>query len=143
MKTRVLVCVGTSGISAGAEDVANNFEKEIKKNKIQNKFEVIRAGDRGLFRDVLVDIIPQNGERVTYEFVKPMDVKKIVKNHLVNGEVVKELCAGEDYKRFFEKQMRIVLCNCGEIDPENIDEYTQKDGYSALKKALKMNLEQH
>jgi NADH-quinone oxidoreductase subunit F len=138
LKTRVLVCVGTSGISAGAEDVANIFEKEIKKNNIQNKFEVIRAGDRGLFRDVLVDIIPQNGERVTYEFVKPVDVKKIVKNHLVNGEVVKELCAGEDYKRFFEKQMRIVLCNCGEIDPENIDEYTQKDGYNALKKALKM-----
>ena len=138
MKTRILVCVGTSGISAGAEEVASNFEKEIKKHKLQDKFIIIRAGDRGLFRDVLVDIVPPKGERVTYEYVKPDDVEKIVNSYLINGEIVKELVAGEDYKKFFEKQMRIVLCNCGEIDPENIDEYIEKNGYTALKKALKM-----
>ncbi|MCW3490090.1 NADH-quinone oxidoreductase subunit NuoF [Dethiobacter alkaliphilus] len=39
---------------------------------------------------------------------------------------------------FYAKQKRLVLQNCGVIDPENIDEYLKKDGYEGLKKALKM-----
>jgi len=136
---KILVCVGTSGVSAGAEKVADNFEVEIKKNKLN--FKIVRVGDRGLFRDVLVDIITDNN-RVTYEFVKPEDVTRIVKEHLIQNKPVTELLAGEDYNNFFKMQQRIVLANCGEINPEDIQEYIKTDGYKALEKAFKMKPEE-
>ncbi len=132
---KVLVCVGTSGVSAGAEKVADNFENQVKKNKLD--FEVVRVGDRGLFRDVLVDIII-DGKRTTYEFVKPENVEQIVKEHLIENKPVEKLLAGEDYKNFFKNQQRIVLKNCGEINPEDIKEYIETEGYKALEKAFKM-----
>jgi NADH-quinone oxidoreductase subunit F len=138
MKTKILICMGTSGISAGAKEVAKHFEDEIKKNNLQDKCEVIRVGDRGLFRDVLVDIIEPGKERIVYEYVKTVDVKKIVESHLINGNPLKELQVGKDYEQFFANQMRIVLANCGEINPEDIEEYIKKEGYEAVKKALKM-----
>lgn len=137
MKTRILVCMGTSGISAGAREVVKYFENEIKKHSLQDKFEVIGVGDRGLFRDVLVDIVEPGKKRIIYEYVKPVDVIKIVENHLINGNPIKELQAGNDYEKFFSNQKRIVLANCGEINPENIDEYIQNAGYNAVKTALK------
>ncbi|RLF56626.1 MAG: NADH-quinone oxidoreductase subunit F, partial [Thermoplasmata archaeon] len=136
---KILVCVGTSGVSAGAEKVANIFESEVKKNNLG--FNVIRVGDRGLFRDVLVDVIVDD-KRITYEFVKPEDVKQITKEHLIENKPVKKFLAGEDYKNFFEMQERIVLANCGEIDPEDIEEYIKTEGYKALEKAFKMKPEE-
>jgi len=136
---KILVCVGTSGVSAGAEKVADNFECLVKKNKLD--FSVIRVGDRGLFRDVLVDIIIDD-ERVTYEFVTPDIVENIIQSHIIEKEPIKKFLAGDDYKDFFKTQKRIVLANCGEIDPENINEYIKTDGYKALEKALSMKSKQ-
>ncbi|RLC41102.1 MAG: NADH-quinone oxidoreductase subunit F, partial [Candidatus Coatesbacteria bacterium] len=131
--------MGTSGISAGAEDVASAFERELKRHKLTDKFRIVRVGDRGLFRDVLVDVITSGSERITYQYVKSKDVEEIVEKHLVGGEPVKRLLTGKDYQQFFADQMRVVLANCGEIDPENIDEYTALNGYEAVKKAFEMS----
>ncbi len=136
-KTRILVCLGTSGLSAGGEEVASILEKELKRLKIAARYKVVRTGDRGLFRDVLVDVVPPGGERITYEYVKPGDAARIAEQPLLRGEPVKELRAGEDYKRFFAGQVRIVLANCGEIDPEDIEDYIAAGGYKALVQALK------
>ncbi|MBW2265041.1 MAG: NADH-quinone oxidoreductase subunit NuoF [Deltaproteobacteria bacterium] len=138
MANKILICMGTSGISAGAFEVAKAFEKQLKKEGLAGAYEVVRVGDRGLFRDVLVDVIPADGKRITYEYIKVGDVSTIVKEHLKEGIPVEKLLAGKDYERFFEGQMRLVLANCGEIDPENIDEYISAGGYEALPKALKM-----
>jgi len=137
-KIKILICMGTSGLSAGAETLAKNFEKELKRRKLAGKYRVVRTGDRGLFRDILVDIVTPDGERVTYEYVKPEDAARITETHLLNGVPVKELLAGEDYKQFFAGQMRIVLANCGEIDPENIEDFIAAGGYKALPAALAM-----
>ena len=141
MTGRIQVCAGTSGISAGADDVANSFENLLKKHKLNEKFMVIKTGDRGLFRDVLVDIVFDDGSKTIYERVTPDDVEAIVTSHLLNDEPVKKLLVGTDYDQFFKDQKRIVLKNCGEIDPNNIDEYLERDGYAAAKKALKMKPE--
>ena len=134
MKTKILICMGTSGISAGAEKVESNFKAELKKANLHNDCQITRTGDRGLFRDVLVDVITEKDGKVVYEYVKPEDVAIIVKEHIIDGEPVKKLKAGDDYNRFFANQSRVVLVNCGEIDPENIDEYIDNGGYEALKK---------
>ena len=133
---KILICMGTSGISAGAFEVARIFEDELKHHKLIDKYKIIRTGDRGLFRDVLVDIITPELGRVTYEYIKPEDVPKIVEKHLLQGEPLKELQAGKDYKQFFSNQMRIVLSNCGEIDPEDIGDYIAHGGYNSLKKVF-------
>lgn len=137
--SKILVCTGTSGISAGAEEILNILQDELTKRNLLNSWEVKRVGDRGLFRDVLIDIIDPDGNKITYEYVEPSDITKIVEEHIVNGKPVKKLLAGKDYMQFFKGQTRIVLSNCGEISPEDIDEYLERDGYAALKKALKSN----
>ena len=141
MGIKILICMGTSGVSAGAEAVAENFQKEIKRRKLDKNCRIIKTGDRGLFRDVLVDIITPDAGRVTYEYIKPEYVSRLVEEHIAGGEPVKEFLAGEDYKQFFEGQERIVLANCGEIDPESVEDYMDRDGYSSLRKAFELTPE--
>jgi len=141
MKIKIRICMGTSGISAGAESVEKNFKDGLRRHKLTSKCEIARVGDRGLFRDVLVDVITPEVGKITYEYVKPEDVPKIVKNHILKGKPVDELRTGDDYEQFFSKQTRMVLSNCGEIDPENIDDYISNGGYGALKKVLGMTPE--
>ena len=141
MKKRILICMGTSGISAGAEKVGLFFQEGLERHNLQDHYDVVMTGDRGLFRDVLVDIVSPDAERVTYEYVTPEDVPTIVEQHLVKGEPVKKRLAGEDYRQFFANQTRIVLANCGEIDPESIDDYLAHNGYKALQNVLNMTPE--
>ena len=136
MEIKILICMGTSGVSAGASEVVDNFSKELKSRGLKDKCLIVKTGDRGLFRDVLVDIIIPGQDRVTYEYIKPENVSRLVEEHIVKGEPVKEFLAGEDYKQFFNGQKRIILANCGEIDPESIDGYIECGGYEALKKAF-------
>ena len=142
MSKKILICMGTSGISAGAREVVDAFRVELGRHSLIDTCEIIKTGDRGLFRDVLVDIITPQLGRVTYEYIKPEHVPSLVKSHLVKGEPVKSLQAGKDYTQFFAGQMRIVLVNCGEIDPEDINDYMTHGGYMALKKAIGMTPEQ-
>jgi len=138
---RILVCAGTSGIAAGALDVAQRLREGLAARGQADHYRVVHTGDRGLFRDVLVDVLPARGERVTYQHVKPADVDAILDEHLVGGTPVKRLLAGKDYAAFFEGQVRVILANCGEIDPDSIDEYRAREGYQALEKAFAMGPE--
>jgi NADH-quinone oxidoreductase subunit F len=138
-KNKILVCAGTSGIAAGAEKVVKNFNELLVKHGLDKNYVVVKSGDRGLFRDVLVDIFDPKLGRIVYQYVKPEDVEKIVDEHLVNGEPVKKLQADPSYDKFFAEQKRVVLVNCGEIDPEDLGEYVAAEGYDALKKVLDMD----
>jgi NADH-quinone oxidoreductase subunit F len=133
---RILVCFGTSGLSAGASEVYKRFEEVLKSENLLDSCKLIKTGDRGYFRDVLVDIIHPATGRVTYQDVKPEIVRELVEKHVKNGEVVKKYSAKKAYEDFFAGQQRIVLRRCGEIDPENIDSYLEDEGYKALEKAL-------
>ncbi|RLI84501.1 NADH-quinone oxidoreductase subunit NuoF [Archaeoglobales archaeon] len=133
---KIMVCHGTSGLSAGASEVYKKFEEELGRQGLLDSCELIKTGDRGYFRDVLVDIIHPNTGRITYQNVKPEIVPELVEKHVKNGEIVKKHSAGKAYQDFFAGQKRIVLRRCGEIDPENIESYLEDDGYKALEKAL-------
>jgi NADH-quinone oxidoreductase subunit F/NADP-reducing hydrogenase subunit HndC len=84
-------------------------------------------------------------EESFYVDVKPEDAKESVAEQIVKGREVKRLLYKEDEARkesaiediqFYQKQFRVVLRNCGVIDPENIDEYIAREGYAGLEKVL-------
>jgi len=144
-RKQVLVCGGTGCTSSGSKKVIVALEKSLKENGLENEVLVVRTGCFGLCSLGPIMIVYPEG--AFYAQATPEGVEKIVKEHLKEGNVVKELLYKETVHAdgsiislsetaFYKKQMRIALRNCGVIDPENIKEYIALDGYQGLYKAL-------
>lgn len=143
-RSHIMICRGTGCSSSNSEQIALNFEEQIKKHGMENEIIVERTGCFGLC--ALGPIVIIYPEAAFYSEVKPEDVEEIVKEHLVKGRVVKRLLYAETVVEdrvksindvgFYKKQMRLALRNCGVINPENIDEYIAFDGYKALTRCL-------
>ncbi|MEW5865494.1 MAG: NADH-quinone oxidoreductase subunit NuoF [Bacillota bacterium] len=140
---RVIVGMGTCGIAAGAGEVFDALQRALEGAGVVATLE--RTGCIGMCeQEVLVDVVLAGSPRVTYGRVTPDMVERIVVEHLVGKKPVAEWVVGEilDETRpyedlpFYSKQHRVVLRNCGFIDPENIDEYLVHEGYVALSKIL-------
>jgi NADH:ubiquinone oxidoreductase subunit F (NADH-binding)/NAD-dependent dihydropyrimidine dehydrogenase PreA subunit len=132
--------MGTGGMAAGGEQVMSTFEKAFAAAGIVASVEkhcsVHKVGCRGFCaRDVLVDVIV-DGKKSTYEYIKTDMVERIVNEHIVGDAPVDEWLVKDDYHTFHDKQMKVVLSDCGEVDPEDIDSYISRGGYEATKKVL-------
>lgn len=143
-KINVLVCNGTSCLSSDSEMLAKLLEKEMIERNLKADIRIIKTGCFGFCgQGPIIKIEPDD---VTYVQVKVEDISEIVESHLVNKIVVnrllykepnqKELVEQSSGMKFYKKQMRIALRNCGEIDPENIEDYIVNNGYFALAKVL-------
>ena len=133
---RVVVGQGSCGVATGAKKTAAEFEKQIAEKNLG--IEVGVTGCVGTcYLEPIVDVYEDNGELTRYVKVQPENVAKIVEEHLVGGKPVEEQAISEEDKGFTRGQERIVLRNCGVINPENIDEYIAADGYKAIEKVLK------
>ncbi len=143
-RSHVMICGGTGCSSSNSEQIAKNFEEEIKKNGLENEVVVERTGCFGLC--ALGPVVIIYPEASFYSLVKPEDVGEIVHEHLIKGRVVKRLLYAETVHEgelkaleeidFYKKQVRVALRNCGIINPEDIDEYLAFDGYKALEQVL-------
>ena len=144
IKREILICGGTGCTSSHSTDIIDAFNEEIKKAGVTDT-KVVRTGCFGLCE--LGPIVIVYPEGAFYSKVKVEHVKRIVDEHIVGGNVVKELLYPETIQddgsiigifdtHFYENQCRIALKNCGNIDPENINEYIANDGYAALVKVL-------
>ncbi len=139
-KTRIMVCAGGGCLASGSLDVSAAFRKEILNQKIGDQATVIETGCQGLCAAGPVVTIEPDG--IFYENVKPQDVPEIVKDHIMNGKVVQRLVHKDNLTGapipkmqdipFFKKQEKIVLRNCGTIDPLDIEQYINKEGYAGL-----------
>ncbi len=134
------VCMGTGGISAGGTEVLETFKETISQKGLTAEFAknclMHKVGCRGLCaKDVLVDV-SIDGQTTTYQFIKPEMVERIVEEHIIGGAPVVEWAVSEDYHRFHSKQVKVLLKDCGSIDPEDIDSYIAVGGYEATKKVL-------
>ncbi len=139
-KIEIKICVGTGGIGAGGYDVYKAFEDSLKNHGItaglQMGCSLHKVGCRGLCaKDVLVDVII-NGQKSTYQYIKPDMVEHIVNKHIINNIAVHEWLVSDDYYNFHKKQVKVVLSDCGNIDPEDIKSYLSIGGYRAAKKAI-------
>lgn len=91
---QIIVGMGTCGIAAGAREVVTELLKELQRRNISN-VSVTKTGCIGMCeREVLLDVVRPNEDRITYGRVIPRDVSRIVGEHLVNGRVVESLVVG-------------------------------------------------
>ena len=148
VRSQVLICGGTGCTSSGSPKLQEEFEKQIAANGLEDEIKLVRTGCFGLCALGPVVIVYPDG--TFYSRVEAKDVQEIVEEHLLKGRPVERLIyadTGEEEAkakvetalnetRFYKAQNRVVLRNCGVIDPENIDEYIAMDGYAALGKVL-------
>ncbi|MFW5642983.1 MAG: NADH-ubiquinone oxidoreductase-F iron-sulfur binding region domain-containing protein [Alkalispirochaeta sp.] len=139
----ILVCGGTGCESSKADDIYCNIIEELDKVEMRKDVQVVKTGCFGFCeKGPIVKILP---DEAFYVEVKPEDAVELVAEHVVKGRTVDRLLYKEDESKehakiddlsFYQKQFRIVLRNCGFINPESIEEYVARDGYAALEKVL-------
>ena len=138
---KVVIGQGSCGVATGARKTAAEFERIIAEKNLDVDIDI--TGCVGTcYLEPIVDVYDDEGSMTRYVKVQPDKVEKIVSEHLINNKVAEDQVISEEDKLFIEKQQRVVLRNCGVINPENIEEYIAADGYKAIKKALSMKPEE-
>ena len=132
--------MGTSGVASGAKEVIDAFKAVIEAKCLEinvvRKCQYKKVGCRGFCsKDVLVDVIVED-QSYTYKNINRHMVNRIVIEHIIEGNPVKEWLIGPEYNQYNGKQHKIVLEPCGKIDPEDIDDYLDMNGYKSAKRAL-------
>ncbi|HUW39781.1 MAG TPA: NADH-quinone oxidoreductase subunit NuoF [Rectinemataceae bacterium] len=143
-KNYILVCGGTGCEANKSDEIFKSLHQQAEAQGVKNEVQIVKTGCFGFCeKGPIVKVLPQES---FYVEVKPEDAREIIAEQVVKGREVKRLlyrkgeaAAGnvriEDIESY-QKQFRIVLRNCGVINPENIDEYIAREGYAALEKAL-------
>jgi NADH-quinone oxidoreductase subunit F/NADP-reducing hydrogenase subunit HndC len=147
----ILTCGGTACQSNKGVAIYEGLIAEAKKQGVADKVEVIKTGCFGFCeKGPIVKALPENS---FYVDVKPEDAAEIISSQVKDGKEVERLMYknpdGSPAPRavatgnnalppigFYQKQERVVLRNCGVINPEVIEEYIANQGYQALQKAL-------
>ena len=142
-KNFILVCGGTGCESAKADEIYKNLLAEAEAQGVKGEVQIVKTGCFGFCeKGPIVKVLPSES---FYVEVKPSDAKEIISEQIVKGREVKRLLYKKDQQKdivkledieLYQKQFRIVLRNCGVINPENIEEYIARDGYAALEKVL-------
>jgi len=141
----LLFCSGSGCVSSNCGEVRDALIAELEAAGLTDSVQLSLTGCIGIC-DVgpRLTVMPDG---VFYCKLKPEDMKKIVKKHLVENQVVEEFCytdreTGQKVPMmkdisFFKGQNKIVLRDCGMINYRSMDEFISNDGYYALAKALK------
>ncbi len=148
----IYVGAGSCGRAAGATDVIAAVEEYLGKKKLEAR--IVEVGCIGpCYLEPLLDIQMPGRPRISYSNVAAKRVPKILNLFLEKNKVPQAGCVGhfaegefDGIPRFFdhpmlERQVRVVLRNCGIIDPEEVDHYLARDGYKAIEKCLSMKPE--
>lgn len=156
---RLIVCAGTGCVANGALDVHAALQKAMRAQGLDVMLKLDHHEDRVPDRTMhlsgsgcqgfcqmgpLLTILPEN---ILYTRVKPDDAEEIVTETLCNGRRVERLlykhlsdgsvCKGPAEIPFYARQNRIVLGDCGRIDPEDMREYIAGGGYDAARRAYR------
>ncbi len=145
IRKNILICGGTGCTSSGSVALHDALMKILEEKGIADEMKVVMTGCFGLCALGPVMIVYPEG--TFYSMVTPEMLPEIVDQHLIGGTPVEKYeyheQTGDHHAvselsetRFFKKQHRVALRNCGLVDPENIDEYIARDGYQGIAKAL-------
>ena len=137
----IRVCMGPGGIASGGGEVLSAFETLLKQSnlsaEIKDRCSTHKVGCLGMCsKDVLVDLFV-DGKKTTYQKVNEGMVQRIVDEHIIQGAPIAEWITDEEYDNFYSKQIKVVLSDCGVVDPESLASYVANGGYKATDKVLK------
>ncbi len=143
-KYQILVCSGGGCISSNCGDVKNAIVDELNRKNLNDDVIVFETGCMGTCAvGPVILILP---ERVFYTELTPDIARKIIKSHIVNGEILVEHTFYDyslhtnvpviDDIDFFKEQVKIALRNCGAMEYDSLDAYIARDGYFAAAEAL-------
>jgi NADH:ubiquinone oxidoreductase subunit F (NADH-binding)/(2Fe-2S) ferredoxin len=141
---KICICCGAGCISSGSEAVMKKLQEEIKERGLETEVEIIPTGCMGpCNQGPLMKYMPGN---TIYQKVDCSNISHIVQSQVIEKKPIEELLLFADSREkpfvnaeedpFFNKQLKIVLKNCGQLNPERIEDYLVQEGYSALDKAL-------
>ncbi len=144
VRRTVLVCSSTGCRASDSQKIVANLQRLIAERGLEAQIQVTITGCFGFCEQgPIVEVLPDD---VFYVRVKPTDAQEIFEQHLLNNQPVERLLytdpttgkkiATQHEIPFYKLQKRIVLRNCGRINPEDIREYIAVGGYQALAKAL-------
>ncbi len=130
---RIVIGQGSCGIAAGAEKV----RKALLNTGIDPALVSITGCIGMCYLEPIVDIYDDDENLTRLVKVSESDAEAI-KSYVENGDsaAIEKLVVSDEDSAFLSKQTRIALRNCGIINPEQIDAYIEKDGYTALKSCL-------
>jgi NADH-quinone oxidoreductase subunit F len=145
-RTIITICAGTGCLACGCEAVTKQFRDTLKELRADKDVEIRTTGCHGFCeRGPLVVIQP---EGTFYQRVKPTDVKLIIEQTILGGQLVKKLLYKDPQSRkeipkerdipFYKKQMRLIFGKNGYMDPTSINDYIALGGYEGMVKALYM-----
>ncbi|HSW58759.1 MAG TPA: NADH-ubiquinone oxidoreductase-F iron-sulfur binding region domain-containing protein [Dehalococcoidales bacterium] len=107
----------------------SRFLDALREHDLLVRVKVVRAADLGYYgQGMVVKILPDD---ILYHNVQYNDIERIVSKTLQNKQVIEDLLYHEK-----PKQIRIVLRNCGTLDPESLNDYIGNDGYQSLSKII-------
>ena len=139
-RSHVLVCVDPECLSKGAHEVIDTLQDELVDQGLIDEIQVLETSRLGGCAEGPEMMVYPEG--VHYANLTVDDIPYLVEEHFLKGRVAKKFLAApppsvdEELGAPKPKEVRVVLRNCGEIDPENIEDYIAQDGYQALGKAL-------
>jgi NADH-quinone oxidoreductase subunit F len=143
-RSKILLCAGGGCIASGALKVKEALENTLTNAELSDQYTIVETGCLGPCAGGPVLVIEK--DKTFYQKVGSLDCAEIVSEHLKKGNVVTRLAwvdqAGEKPVPvltdidFFHRQTKIVLRNCGAIDPLSIDDYFSVGGYLSLAKAI-------
>ena len=141
---QILVCAGGGCLASGSDQVITALRDEVLRQKQAGKINVTAVGCMGLC--VEGPVLLMVDDMTFYQRVKPGDAAEIIAGHAIGGQIIERLVArdakGEKAVAcmndidFFRKQTKIVLRNCGRIDPECFEDALAVGVYQALGKVL-------
>jgi NADH-quinone oxidoreductase subunit F len=146
-KTVIMVGAATCGRAAGALDVIKAFKDEISKRNLDCP--VIEVGCMGHCYAEPIAIVSKPGQApIAYGHVNAVIAERLVNEYILGDNPIPEFVLGaleandllpsfQDFPRA-QYEQKIILKNCGHIDPTDIHQYIVEGGYGALAKALEM-----
>jgi NADH-quinone oxidoreductase subunit F len=147
-----VIYLGTAscGRAAGAMEVLESVQNTLKDNRL--KAQIVQVGCIGpCYLEPLMDVTLPGRPRISYANLNPEKARKIIESYLIQGDPQAQMAVGhfgdqslpltDGIPRFFDlpmlkPQVRVVLRNCGFIDPEEIDHYLANEGYEGIRKAF-------
>jgi NADH-quinone oxidoreductase subunit F len=139
----IFVCQGTGCFSTGSGAVYEALKTEVARLGLRD-VEADFTGCHGFCEQGPNVVVEPEG--IFYTHVQAEDAAEIVSSHLRDGKPVERLFYRDPITgkaipyyseiNFYKQQQRVILRNCGHINPEKIDHYIARGGYQALRKAL-------